>query len=247
MPEMTEKETEKERIGFVMLNNLFDSVLIKGTTAVSFTFTSFLLCTACSLVLGLVIALCYQHQNRGSKNFVLTLALLPSMIQMVIMLVNGNLGTGVAVMGAFGLVRFRSAPGNAREIGSIFLTMAVGLATGMGYLGVAIFFVIFIELIQYLYMKVGLGEEKQDARTLKITIPEDLDYSEIFDDLFVEFTEGWELLQVRTSNLGSLYKLDYNIILKDRKREKELIDALRCRNGNLEISCGRRESGIGEL
>lgn len=230
-----------------MLNNLFDSVLTKETAVVSFTFTSFLMCTACSLVLGLVIALCYQHQNRGSRNFVLTLALLPSMIQMVIMLVNGNLGTGVAVMGAFGLVRFRSAPGNAREIGSVFLTMAVGLATGMGYLGVSVFFVALIELIQFLYIKIHLGEGKQEERILKITIPEDLDYSEIFEDLLAEFTERWELVQVRTSNLGSLFKLDYSVVLKDKRREKELIDALRCRNGNLEISCGRRESGIGEL
>lgn len=230
-----------------MLNNLFNSVLTGETAVASFTFVGFLLCTICSLALGLIIALCYHRQNRGSRNFVLTLALLPSMIQMVIMLVNGNLGTGVAVMGAFGLVRFRSAPGNAREIGSVFLTMAVGLATGMGYLGIAVFFVVLIELIQLLYIKIHLGEEKQDERLLRITIPEDLDYDKIFEDLFLEFTKRCELVQVRTSNLGSLFKLDYSVVLKDRGREKKLIDALRCRNGNLEISCGRRERETGEL
>lgn len=227
-----------------MLDYIFNSVLDGATTL---SVENYLICTACSLILGGIIAFIYTRQGFGSKNFVVTLALLPAIIQMVIMLVNGNLGTGVAVMGAFGLVRFRSVPGNAREIGKIFLAMAVGLATGMGYLAVAVVFVILIETVNGLYMFFKLGEPRQTERILKITIPEGLDYTEVFDDLFQRFTAQAELLQVRTTNMGSLYKLDYRIVLINQNLEKAMIDELRCRNGNLEISSGRMAYGSGEL
>ena len=198
-----------------------------------------MICLACSLLLGGILALIHKSFYASSKGFVITLAILPAIVQMVIIMVNGNLGTGVAVMGAFSLVRFRSIPGNAREINSIFLAMAVGLATGMGYLVAAGIFVAVIGGISILYNMTGFGEPKHRMKELKITIPESLDYNGVFDDLFDMYVKKQELIQVKTSGMGSLYKLTYRIILKNPEHEKELIDSIRCRNGNLEILCGR--------
>lgn len=202
-----------------------------------------LICLASSLVLGVVVALIYMYRNTYSKSFVVTLSLLPAMVQTVILLVNGNLGVGVAVMGTFSLVRFRSVPGSAREISAIFFAMAVGLACGMGFVVYAAVFTIIIGLATILYMTLKFGENGGSRRTLKIVIPEDLDYSDIFDDLFREYTSKSELESVRTTNLGSLYELKYNIALKDVKKEKELLDKLRQRNGNLNIICSRVGTG----
>lgn len=205
----------------------------------SISVTEFLLCTALSLVLGLIIALVFSYKNKVSKSFVITLAMLPAIVQVVIILVNGNLGTGVAVMGAFSLIRFRSAPGNAKDICSIFIAMAVGIATGTGYVIVAGIFTAVLCLVNLIYNNLSFFKGNDLERELKITIPESLDYSGAFDDLFLEYTKKSELVLVKTSNMGSLYKLNYSIIFKDDVSEKEFIDKLRCRNGNLEISCGR--------
>lgn len=211
------------------------------------TMGDFLLSAATSLILGFVIALVFKFKSKCSKSFVITLAMLPAIVQMVIMLVNGNIGTGVAVMGAFSLIRFRSVPGNAKDICSIFLAMATGIATGTGYLLIAALFTAILCGVNLLYSYISFGENKNKEKQLKITIPEDLDYSNIFDDLFAEYTHKAELVNVRTSNMGSLYKLNYSIILSDDSREKEFIDQLRCRNGNLEISCGRPVSNFEQL
>lgn len=213
----------------------------------SFSIEVFLICILCSIVLGAVIAWVHSRYSYSSKGFVITIALLPVIVQMVIMLVNGNLGTGVAVMGAFSLVRFRSVPGSAKEISSIFMAMAIGLATGTGYIAAAIIFVLIVGGVNVLYNVTGFGEPKQKEKELKITIPEGLDYSGIFDDLFQEYTTKNELVQVKTTNMGSLYKLQYRIKLKDFTQEKLFIDELRCRNGNLEITCGRVTLGSEEL
>ena len=167
------------------------------------------------------------------------------MVQTVIMLVNGNLGTGVAVMGAFSLVRFRSLPGNAREIGSIFLAMALGLAAGMGYLGTAMLLMIVSGGITILLISLPAG--RAGRKELKITIPENLDYSGIFDDIFAKYTKKSELVRVRTVNMGSLYELCYQVDLKSEFIEKNLLDEIRCRNGNLTIVCGRLPDGRDEL
>jgi len=225
--------------------DLFTSILV--TDAASVSIGSFLICTLVSLVLGLLVALQYMYRSAYKKNFVITLALMPAIVQMVIMLVNGNLGTGVAVMGAFSLVRFRSVPGSSKEITSIFLVMAVGLATGMGYLAIAALFVIVIGLVNIAYNSLSFGEQTANARDLKIMIPESLDYSDIFEDLFQKYTRSSELQEVRTANMGSLYKLNYRITIKDPNQEKKFIDELRCRNGNLEISCCRAAYGKEEL
>lgn len=201
-------------------------------------FGALLICTVASLVIGAVIALVFCRGQRTSKGFAVTLALLPAIVQMVIMLVNGNIGTGVAVMGAFNLVRFRSAPGSAREICAIFLAMAAGLACGTQHLTAALIFTVIICAANIIYTHIGFGG-KSGERHLKITIPESLDYNEIFSDIFDKYAESCELQEVRTTNMGSLFKLDYAIVMKNDNQEKAMIDELRARNGNLEISCGR--------
>lgn len=213
----------------------------------SITWYSLLICTGASLLFGIAAALVYMFRSSYSKSFVVTLALLPAVVQIVIMLVNGNLGTGVAVMGAFGLVRFRSAPGGAKEIGSIFLAMAIGLATGTGYIGIAAVFLFIYSLADILLTVIKFGERSPLEKELKITIPESLDYNGIFDDLFKEYTKKAELVRVKTTNMGSLYELTYNIVVPDISREKEFIDKIRCRNGNLNIVCGRVPVGKEEL
>jgi hypothetical protein len=213
----------------------------------SLTIEIFLLCMGCSVILGGIVAWAHSKCNNSSKGFVLTIALLPAIVQMVIILVNGNLGTGVAVMGAFSLVRFRSIPGNAKEITSIFMAMAIGLATGTGYLAVAGLFVVIIVGLNFIYNKTKLGEPKHIDKDLNITIPEGLDYTGIFDDLFEKYTTKSELVMVKTANMGSLYKLNYRIGLKNQVQEKAFIDELRCRNGNLEITLAKVAFGMDEL
>lgn len=205
----------------------------------TFSIQTFLICMAAALILGAVLAWGYSRLNNSSKGFIITIAILPAMVQMVILLVNGNLGTGIAVMGAFSLVRFRSIPGSAKDIAAIFMSMAVGLATGTGYIAAAVLFVLIVGGISILYTVTDFGEPKHKQKELKITIPESVDYMEVFNDLFKEYTVKNELVKAKTSNMGSLYKLDYLITLKDPRKEKEFLDELRCRNGNLEIACGR--------
>lgn len=229
-----------------MLNHLFQSILVEETVTI-FSIGTFLACMAASLLLGVVIAGIYMFRNTYTKGFVVTLALMPAIVQMVIMLVNGNLGTGVAVMGAFSLVRFRSVPGTAKEISSIFLAMAVGLATGMGYIGIAAFFVIIMGVANIIFTVSKFGENPANMKALRITIPESLDYTNVFDEVFAQYLKRWELIQVKTTNMGSLFKLEYQIVLKNTEDEKKLMDDLRCRNGNLEILCSRSATGREEL
>ena len=214
---------------------MLDSILSSS----ALTASSFLICTAVSLVLGVGTALLCTYKSKYSQSFALTLAMLPAMVQVVIMLVNGNIGTGVAVAGAFGLIRFRSAPGTAREIGMIFLAMAIGLATGMGYVMLAALFFVIMAAFTLALTAARFGALDENERTLKITIPENLDYDGLFDDLFAKYTRSCELERVKTSNMGTLYELSYRVVLRETQPSKEFLDELRCRNGNLNISCGR--------
>ena len=232
-----------------MLDNLFTGLFDSTAAVSSLAIGNFLACLGTALALGLVIALFYTYKNSATKSFLATLVLLPAIVSVVIMMVNGNIGAGVAVAGAFSLIRFRSVPGTAKEIASIFLAMAAGLVTGMGYLGYASIFVLIIGCAGMLLARLKLGENDKPIcdKTLRITIPEDLDYTGVFDDLFGEYTAKHALVTVKTTNMGSLFKLTYNITLKDIKSEKEFIDKLRCRNGNLEISSSLQEMKLGEL
>lgn len=231
-----------------MLDNIFKGIFDSDLVSV-IGVTDFLLCIGLSLVLGLLMALTYMYRTRCTKSFVVTLALLPAVVCVVIMMVNGNVGTGVAVAGAFSLVRFRSVPGTAKEICVLFLAMGAGLIAGMGYLGFAVLFTLIMCAIYILYNRFDLGAKRNaDAyRTISITIPEDLNYSDVFDDVFAEYTLSHELIRVKSTNMGSMFKLTYNAVLGDTSKEKEMIDKLRCRNGNLEIAVSRQETSSNEL
>ena len=214
---------------------IFGSIMANGTIPG----TAFLISTLCSLAIGIFIAFMYTIKNTYSKSYIITLALLPAIVQVVIMLVNGNIGAGVAVAGAFSLVRFRSAPGSGKEITSIFLAMAVGLATGMGYIGIAALFAVIITLANLILNSTGFGSGASEEKTVKITVPEGLDFEGIFDDIFERYTTKAELVEVKTSGMGSLYKLNYSVVLRSKASTKGMIDEMRQRNGNLEISCSR--------
>lgn len=227
-----------------IFKGLFDTDL---TTTISVA--DFMLCLGFSLTIGLVMAFAYMYRTRYSKSFVVTLALLPGVVCVIILLVNGNIGTGVAVAGAFSLVRFRSIPGTAKEICTLFLAMGAGLIAGMGYLGFAVLFTVVMCMMFVLYNRLDFGEKKNAAvfKTLHITIPEDLDYSGVFEDIFAEYTRTHDLVRVKTTNMGSMFRLTYNVELSDAAREKEMIDRLRCRNGNLEIAVSKQETAVAEL
>ena len=216
-----------------MLDSLFLPVYTSTDQIIA---SVYLVCSLASLALGAVIAFAAGFRSRQSKSFMLALLLIPVIVQMVIMLVNDNVGAGVAVMGAFSLVRFRSAPGSAKEIVSIFLAMATGLATAKGYIALAAVFVIVISLIMIISTYVRFKEKYDLVRELKITIPEDLNYAHEFDDLFDTYTKRSKLLNVKTTNMGSLYKLSYEVELKSEDNVQSFIDDLRTRNGNLEIA-----------
>ena len=231
-----------------MTNNIFSSLLQSaGTTTI--TASTFFACIISALVIGTAMALVYNFRSRSSQSFLITLAIIPAAVAMVIMLVNGDFGTGVAVAGAFGLIRFRSAPGTAKEIAAIFIAMGVGLACGVGYIGYAAAFAVIMCGAMLLYNLVGFGNggNEELRKKLTVTIPENLDYGKIFDDLFEKYTVSHKLTNVKTTNMGSLFKLSYDVEMKGNANEKDFIDELRCRNGNLEISLHRQESNINEL
>lgn len=219
---------------------MLESIITGGLTI-----SSFFICTAVSLILGVLTALVGMYKSKSSRSFAVTLAILPAAVQVVIILVNGNIGAGVAVAGAFGLVRFRSAPGSAREIGSIFLAMAIGLATGMGYVAIAAITFAVIAAAVLLLTTLNFGGTNENERTLRVTIPENLNYEGLFDDLFVLYTESSTLEKVKTSNMGTMFELEYRIVLKGDSVPKEFLDEMRCRNGNLNISCARVSDGEG--
>lgn len=220
-----------------LFKGLFDTSSVEVISV-----ADFVLCVGVALVAGLIIAMGYMVKTKYTKSFVVTLAILPAIVCVVIMMVNGNVGAGVAVAGAFSLVRFRSVPGTAREIGIIFLAMGTGLVAGMGYLGFSVLFAVIISLVFIVYNLIDFGGENKvsKSKSIKITIPEDLDYTGAFDDIFSEYTSKYELVQVKTTNMGSMFRLTYDIVMKDLSKEKEMIDAIRCRNGNLEIMVSRQ-------
>jgi len=232
-----------------MQDELFISIFDNTTTQEDVTVKSFIICLSVSVVIGLILALAYMYKNNYSKTFVVTLAIIPAVVCMIIMMVNNKIGASVAVAGAFSLVRFRSIPGSAKEIGSIFMAMSAGLVCGMGYILFSLIFMMVLVVVNLIYSKTGFGEKRDKAmrKVMVITIPEDLNYSDVFNDLLIEYTTQSELEKVKTTNLGSMFKLTYDIILKDDKKEKEFIDKLRCRNGNLEISISKHDNESCEL
>lgn len=223
---------------------MLESIL---TTTTDLTIAQYLILTGVSLLLGLISALIYMHRNTYTKGFVLSLVLLPTVVQTVILLVSGNLGAGVAVAGTFSLVRFRSVPGGAREIAAIFTAMAIGLATGMGYIAVAALLTVAVGLASLVMIHLRFGEQDANKRRLRVTMPEDLDYTKVFDDVFSQYATQVELKKVKTTNLGSMFELQYDLTLRDPEQEKPFLDALRTRNGNLNIILSRTPGNNEEL
>lgn len=216
------------------------SFLFQSILSTTITPLSFFACLIVSLILGAAIAVIYMlTTKRYSSGFVITLALIPAVVQIIIMMVNGNLGAGVAVAGAFSLVRFRSIPGTAKEIGAIFIALSTGLATGMGFIAVALVYTAVMLALLFLYNKLSFGVKKESKKLLTVVIPENLNYANVFDDIFKKYTHKAELINVKTTNMGSLFKVTYEISLKNSKEEKAMLDEIRCRNSNLEISCNK--------
>jgi hypothetical protein len=201
-----------------------------------------ILCTVFSLIFGLAVSGIYMFKNKYSRSLAITLALLPAIVQVIIMLVNGNIGVGIAVAGAFSLIRFRSIPGTAKEIGALFFAMAIGFVTGLGYILYAFVFLLIIGGAWLLLTKFSFGED-EGVRFLKIRIPENLDYEGLFDDIFAKYTTNTVLEKVTTTNMGSLFELTYTVNLKSSYTPKAFIDELRCRNGNLNIILSRKRDG----
>lgn len=206
-----------------------------------------LICALAALVLGLVVSFLYMYRNSYNRGFAVALVLLPAVVASVVSVVNGNIGIGIAIGGAFGLVRFRSAPGTARDILAIFLAMAAGLICGAGYVLLAVLMVLVITAIGFVLLTVGFGSRNMKERELRITVPETLDYSDTFDDIFKKYLASCELEKVKTTNMGSLFRLYYRVTLRDPKLEKEMLDEIRIRNGNLEIVCGAIDTSKPEL
>lgn len=205
-------------------------------------------CTAASLGLGLLIAFIYQFRSTYTKNFLITLVLIPAIIQAVIMMVNGNIGTGVAVLGAFSLVRFRSVPGNSKEICCIFFAMAIGIATGIGQVYFAMLFTVVVCAVFIVLKLAPFGERsKKGERRLKVTVPEDLDFEAEFKDIFRRHTDRAAIIKIKTANMGSLFTVTYDIKLRNACSEKQMIDEIRMKNSNLPIVSGLQNAASEEL
>ncbi|MBE6760403.1 MAG: DUF4956 domain-containing protein [Ruminococcaceae bacterium] len=225
---------------------MFESIYVYDAAG-NLTTESALIAIGVSFALGLLVSLVYRFRSEVSRSLSVALIAMPVIVQLVILMVNNNAGTGVAVLGAFSLIRFRSVPGTARDILFIFLSMAAGIATGVGRIWVGITVVALVCVVMFILNIIGYGRNLGGERDLRITIPEDLDYTEVFDDIFDKYTARNRLIRVKTTNMGSLYELRYRIALKRKVSEKQFIDELRCRNGNLTIIFGRAENSADEL
>lgn len=223
-----------------MFNTIFDS------TATGLEISTMLICAGAGIVLGAIIALVHKFTTRCSKDFLITLATLPLLVAVVMIMINGSLGTSIAILGAFSLVRFRSLPGSAKELLSIFFAMAIGLALGMGHIFFGCVFTVIVSLMLVIYGKVKLFDGGRTEQILKITIPEDLDYTRAFEEEFEKFTNSHRLLKTKTINMGSLYKISYYVSLKRGINEKDFLDAIRVKNCNLQVllSSGEEEKEI---
>lgn len=222
--------------------NLFGSILTGD-----FTLMQFMIVIVASLVLGFIVSLVFMFRNTYSKSFVTALILIPAIETVVILLVNDNLGVGLSVAGSFALIRFRSIKGNAKELVSIFLVMAIGILCGTGYVMLGAIFTLLLCVVMVALVLVNFGKQPSSEKYLKITIPESLNYDEVFNEILRKYTNSYELISIKTLNLGSLFRIEYHISLKSNKNIKKMIDELRTRNGNLEIMCSSLASDREEL
>ena len=224
-----------------MIESIFNS------TAATISVANFMICMGIGIILGIIIALIHKFTTKTTPNFLITLAILPVLVQVVILLVNGNLGTSLAVAGAFSLIRFRSMPGNSKEIISVFWSMAIGLALGMGYVTLSIMVTAIIAVIMILFNMISDKMVDKENRKLKIVIPENIDYEEVFNEILQKYTNKCELVKVKTTNMGSMYELKYEISLKKNINKKEFLDEIRVKNGNMLVMLERPELSGEEL
>jgi hypothetical protein len=222
------------------MSSIFNSIMTG-----SFSVGTYLLCLLFAGLCGTITALALRRESTASRSFLLSLVVLPIIVTTVILMVNGSVGTGIAVAGAFSLVRFRSAAGKARDITAIFLVMTAGLACAAGYVAAALLFTVIASALMALLSRVPMRCER--FMELHVTVPESLHFADAFDDLFRQYTKTWKLTKAKTSNMGSLYKLDYKIEMKEPGAMQEFLDAMRCRNGNLEIALLNADEGGDEL
>lgn len=215
---------------------MFESILTNSSSATSLSISTVVICWITAIILGLIIAFVHKETSKHTTSFLLSLAILPLLVQVVIMMVNGNLGNSVAILGAFGLIRFRSMPGNAKEIVSIFWAMAIGLAIGMGQIVFAVCVTLVVAIAILILNKLNFGERDREKKKLKIVMPENLDYTTVFDEVFEKYLNKYELEKVKTTNMGSMYEMIYEVKMKDSVNEKDFIDDIRVRNGNLTVA-----------
>ncbi len=218
-----------------MLKSIFQE-----SASSNISFTSILICSLVSLLLGLAISYTHKKTSRYSKNFLITLAILPVLVQSVMIMVNGNLGTSVAILGAFGLVRFRSMPGTSKEILSVFFAMTIGLATGIGHIVFAIIIAIIVILAMIIFAKTRIFNQDESERILKITVPDNMDYNNMFDEIFKKYLKSYKVGNIKTVNMGSLFEITYEIKFNEELNDKDFIDELRIKNGNLKISLSQK-------
>src|SRR5574344_1290080 len=211
---------------------MFNSIITNLTLPLS----SVSICLLVDIILSVIISFVHMKTSSYSKNFIITLSILPILVSVVMMMVNGNLGTSVAILGAFSLIRFRSLPGNSREIVNVFWAMVIGISIGMGQIIFAILITIVVSLILIIFYHTKFGDEKLSEQILRIVIPEDLDYENVFDEIFKKYTTKYTLTKLETTNLGSLFELKYLVTLKDDFKAYDFINELRIRNGNLKIN-----------
>lgn len=219
------------------MDKLFQSVI----GAEGLTLNQFFTCLISALVLGVVISLTHMFRTKYTQSFIISVAIMPAIVTVIILMVNGNVGTGIAVAGAFSLTRFRSQPGTAKEISSIFLAMMIGLTCGTGFIGIAAVTTVIMCAMVILFCLVGYGKKNENKKVLTVVIPENLNYTEVFNDLFDQYLEAVELLKVKTTNMGSMFRLKYEIKFKNDLQEKNFIDDIRTRNGNLEVMVCKAE------
>ena len=216
------------------MTSIFSTIFNGPLTLVQFT-----VAIVSSMVLGFILALAFMYRNTYTKSFILALVLIPAIETVVIMLVNDNIGMGLSVAGSFALIRFRSVKGTAKELAVVFIAMTIGIVCGAGYVALAGVFTLLLCAAMLVLTMIGFGKISDNARTLKITMPESINYDNAFNGILEKYCKHYELQNVKTLTLGSLFRVEYDIELKDNGKIKEMIDELRVRNGNLEIMCSR--------
>ena len=221
-----------------MFKNILDAGFQNGLVPV-------MILMGVSAAMGLLAAFVYlKTEKRTESGMAASLIVLPPVVTAVLSAVNGNLGAGIAIMGVFALTRFRSRRASFKEMTYILFDMTIGVVSASGYIFFAVFLTLFVCLLFYVLKRTGFGEGSSREKNVRIEIPENIDYSGLFDEVFQKYTERFELVSARTANLGSMYELSYDVRLKPDVREKDLLDDIRIRNGNLRVSVARRDLEI---